>query len=76
MGKVKKQVSLFFKSVKKKETEKENHLWLIVLSDIMTNLMLFFLMLYVFTIQGAEAQKAFAASLKNEKIVEKEKKAE
>ena len=63
-----------FKRLKKKNTGEL--LWLIVLSDIMTNLMLFFLMLYVFTIQGAEAQKAFAASLKNEKIVEKEKKAE
>ena len=75
MGKVKKQVSLFFKSVKKKETEKENHLWLIVLSDIMTNLMLFFLMLYVFTLQGAEAKRSFAAGLNNEAIDEKEKKA-
>ena len=63
-----------FKRLKKKNTGEL--LWLIVLSDIMTNLMLFFLMLYVFTIQGAEAQKAFAASLKNEKIAEKEKKAE
>ena len=63
-----------FKRFKKKHTGEL--LWLIVLSDIMTNLMLFFLMLYVFTIQGAEAQKAFAASLKNEKIAEKEKKAE
>ena len=66
-------MSLFKRFKKKKDGEL---LWLIVLSDIMTNLMLFFLMLYVFTIQGAEAQKAFAASLKNEKIVEKEKKAE
>lgn len=63
-----------FKKIKKKNTGEL--LWLIVLSDIMTNLMLFFLMLYVFTIQGADAQKAFAASLNNEEIVEKEKKAE
>jgi chemotaxis protein MotB len=67
-------VSLISRFKKKKDTGEL--LWLIVLSDIMTNLMLFFLMLYVFTIKGAEAQKAFAASLNNEVIVEKEKKAE
>ncbi|MCX5786284.1 MAG: OmpA family protein [Elusimicrobia bacterium] len=38
----------------------ENPLWLIVLSDIMTNLMLFFLILYVFNIQPeSEAKTIF-----------------
>ncbi len=39
---------------------KENPLWLVVLSDIMTNLMLFFLILYVFNIQPeSEAKTIF-----------------
>jgi len=38
----------------------DNPLWLVVLSDIMTNLMLFFLILYVFSIQReADASSAF-----------------
>lgn len=37
----------------------ENPLWLVVLSDIMTNLMLFFLILYVFTIRPDLAASQF-----------------
>jgi chemotaxis protein MotB len=39
----------------------ENPLWLVVLSDIMTNLMLFFLILYVFSLQPeSEAKTMFS----------------
>ena len=41
---------------------KENPLWLVVLSDIMTNLMLFFLILYVFNIQPESEAKAIFMS--------------
>ncbi|MEI7528302.1 MAG: OmpA family protein [Elusimicrobiota bacterium] len=36
----------------------DNPLWLVVLADIMTNLMLFFLILYVFSLQGETNVKA------------------
>ena len=68
-------MNIFFSKYAKNKSD-DSPLWLIVLSDIMTNLMLFFLMLYVFTLQGAEAKKSFAAGLNNEVIEEKEKKAE
>ncbi|OGS11755.1 MAG: hypothetical protein A2234_10135 [Elusimicrobia bacterium RIFOXYA2_FULL_58_8] len=55
----------------------DNPLWLVVLSDIMTNLMLFFLILYVFSLQGTmESQAAFANGFDKEHAQEeKEKKA-
>lgn len=56
----------------------ENPLWLIVLSDIMTNLMLFFLILYVFSIRPEQAAHAsFLSGFDRESMeAEKEKKAE
>ena len=56
----------------------DNPLWLIVLSDIMTNLMLFFLILYVFSLNPEQAAHAsFLSGFDKEKIeAEKEKKAE
>ncbi len=56
----------------------ENPLWLVVLSDIMTNLMLFFLILYVFNIQPeSEAKAIFMSGFdKNKAQEQKEKKAE
>jgi chemotaxis protein MotB len=56
----------------------ENPLWLVVLSDIMTNLMLFFLILYVFNIQPeSEAQAMFMSGFdKDKKVSAKEKEAE
>jgi chemotaxis protein MotB len=42
-------MKFFIERYSKRKVE-ENPLWLVVLSDIMTNLMLFFLILYVFTI--------------------------
>jgi chemotaxis protein MotB len=42
------------------ETMEENPLWLIVLCDMMTNLMLFFLVMFVVTLQGPQVQKNFA----------------
>ena len=56
----------------------ENPLWLIVLSDIMTNLMLFFLILYVFSLRPeSEAHASFLNGFDSKKMeAEKEKKAE
>lgn len=56
----------------------ENPLWLVVLSDIMTNLMLFFLILYVFSIQPeSEARAIFVDGFDKENAQkQKEKKAE
>lgn len=52
----------------------ENPLWLVVLSDIMTNLMLFFLIAYVFSIQPEkEAQANFIKGFDRERIEEQEK---
>ncbi len=55
----------------------ENPLWLVVLSDIMTNLMLFFLILYIFTL-NPEVQAGFIEGFNHEvdAVEEKEKKAE
>ena len=56
----------------------ENPLWLVVLSDIMTNLMLFFLILYVFSIQPESgATSSFIDGFDKEAAQkQKEKKAE
>ncbi|MBI4351683.1 MAG: OmpA family protein [Elusimicrobia bacterium] len=55
----------------------ENPLWLVVLSDIMTNLMLFFLILYVFSIHPeTEAKAIFVDGFDKEAQKLKEKKAE
>jgi len=56
----------------------DNPLWLIVLSDLMTNLMLFFLILYVFSLNPEKtAQASFLSGFDKEKMeAEKEKKAE
>jgi len=56
----------------------ENPLWLIVLSDIMTNLMLFFLILYVFTLRpDTESHEDFLSGFDRTRQQElKEKKAE
>ena len=48
----------FFIDRYSKHKIEDNPLWLVVLSDIMTNLMLFFLILYVFNIQPATEAKA------------------
>ncbi len=68
----------FFIERYSKHKVKENPLWLVVLSDIMTNLMLFFLILYVFNIQPqTEAKAMFMNGFDKEKAQEmKEKKAE
>jgi len=44
----------------------ENPIWLAVLSDLMTNLMLFFLVLYGFTRQPEEMRKAMTNALSDE----------
>ena len=49
----------FFISRYSGQKVEENPLWLVVLSDIMTNLMLFFLILYVFTIRPDLASSQF-----------------
>ena len=56
----------------------ENPLWLIVLSDIMTNLMLFFLILYVFSLRpDSESHAGFLDGFDQKRLeAEKEKKAE
>ncbi|OIO03433.1 MAG: hypothetical protein COX65_08570 [Elusimicrobia bacterium CG_4_10_14_0_2_um_filter_56_8] len=70
-------MKFFIERYAKHRTE-ENPLWLVVLSDIMTNLMLFFLILYVFNIQPeTEAKAMFMNGFDKEKAREiKEKKAE
>ena len=69
-------MKFFIKRYASSKTQ-ENPLWLVVLSDIMTNLMLFFLILYVFTL-NPEVQAGFVEGLSQEVDVmeEKEKKAE
>ena len=55
----------------------DNPLWLVVLSDIMTNLMLFFLILYVFTIRPELAASDFMEGFdKDTAQAQREKKAE
>jgi len=51
----------------------DNPLWMVVLSDIMTNLMLFFLILYVFNIQGNTGMAAAFASGFDKEHAEKQK---
>ena len=53
----------------------ENALWLVGLTDIMTNLMLFFLILYVFAIQGKDIKGDFIKGFDPE-TMEAEKKEE
>ena len=50
-------------------TMEENPLWLVVLCDMMTNLMLFFLVLYTFTIQGPKARAEFERAFRVEEAV-------
>ena len=50
-------------------TMEENPLWLVVLCDMMTNLMLFFLVLFVTELQGAKAKAAFARAFSVEEAV-------
>lgn len=58
-------------------TMEENPLWMIVLSDMMTNLMLFFLVMYVLTQGGPKIQEELVRGLDgNGVIIEKERQAE
>jgi len=55
----------------------DNPLWLVVLSDIMTNLMLFFLIMYVFSLQPEEMRASFYKGFQEKSLSEsKEAKAE
>ncbi len=51
------------------ETMEENPLWLIVLCDMMTNLMLFFLIMYSFTQATLEKQREFERTFKAKDVV-------
>lgn len=51
------------------ESMDENPLWLIVLCDMMTNLMLFFLAMFAVTLQGDKARQEFARTFRAEKAV-------
>lgn len=70
-------MKFFIERYSKRKVE-ENPLWLVVLSDIMTNLMLFFLILYVFSIHPeSEARAIFIDGFDKENAQkQKEKKAE
>ena len=70
-------MKFFIERYSKRKVE-ENPLWLVVLSDIMTNLMLFFLILYVFSIHPEKEAKAiFVDGFDKENAQkQKEKKAE
>lgn len=61
-------------------SEEENPLWLVVLCDMMTNLMLFFLIMYGFTRQPEEARKkmmeAMSDQFREEPQTQTEQKAE
>lgn len=52
-------------------TMEENPLWLVVLCDMMTNLMLFFLVMFVFTQQGLQRQKELARVFDTGGIIER-----
>lgn len=45
------------------ESLEDNPLWLVVLADMMTNLMLFFLVMFSMTLQGEPAKQALARAL-------------
>lgn len=68
----------FFISRYSRPRLEENPLWLIVLSDIMTNLMLFFLVLYVFNLRPEQdVQASFVEGFKRKTVSdEKEKRAQ
>ncbi|TBR19458.1 hypothetical protein EPO15_14170 [bacterium] len=51
------------------ESMEENPLWLIVLCDMMTNLMLFFLAMFAITLQGPKAKAEFARAFAVEQAV-------
>ena len=53
--------------------QEENPLWLIVLCDMMTNLMLFFLVMFALTQQGPQAQKALARTFAADDVVDTRK---
>ena len=46
-------------------TMEDNPLWLVVLCDMMTNLMLFFLIMFAYNRQPPEARAAFAKVLES-----------
>lgn len=51
-------------------TMEENPLWLVVLCDMMTNLMLFFLIMFAYNRQPKEARAAFAKAFAAETVVD------
>lgn len=51
------------------ESMEENPLWLIVLCDMMTNLMLFFLAMFAITLQGPKAKAEFERAFRVEEAV-------
>lgn len=51
------------------ESMEENPLWLIVLCDMMTNLMLFFLAMFALTLQGDKAKEQFERAFRMEGAV-------
>lgn len=50
--------------------QEENPLWLVVLADMMTNLMLFFLVMYAMSIQTPEARAQLARAFDAKAVVE------
>ncbi|MDE2292010.1 MAG: OmpA family protein [Elusimicrobia bacterium] len=50
-------------------TMEENPLWLVVLCDMMTNLMLFFLVMFAVSLQGPKAKAAFEQAFRTETAV-------
>jgi chemotaxis protein MotB len=49
--------------------QEDHPLWLIVLADMMTNLMLFFLVMYALTLQGPQAREAMARTFDAKDVV-------
>lgn len=52
------------------ESMEDNPLWLVVLADMMTNLMLFFLVMFSLTLQGEPAKEALARALDGRVVTE------
>ena len=48
----------------------ENPLWLVVLCDLMTNLMLFFLVMYSFTLQNPKARSEWLRAFEASKLID------
>lgn len=59
-----------------KRQAEENPLWLVVLCDLMTNLMLFFLVMYSFTLQNPKTRSQWLRAFEASQLVDQQSKAD